>query len=402
MYCKSSQPKKQKFKMNNLHITLTEFRNESRLLKEANSLLNHEVVQTVYVAALHAESLDVDQNYGERLIAHRFKLSTRQMPKNLFAQIVKYLEFCFSVYFFYKKKEVKIVNVHSLGLLPLGVALKYLYGAKLIYDAHELETEKNGDRGFRKKLSKWLEGLLINRVDMMIVVSESIADWYAKAYSIIRPPVVLNAPNRRDLIKTDHFRNDLGIREDQVILLYQGGLASGRGVDLILNAFKERVDDKVALVFMGYGQLKEEIMFEALSCGNIYYYPAVDAKTVLEYTASADMGIHLIQNTCLNHEYCMPNKLFEYAMAGLPVLVSNMKDMSALVNEYEMGGVVKDFSAAGINRVIDELLECDLGGMKNNAYRAACDHAWEIQEDKLIAAYLKYGICMADNMLGKA
>jgi glycosyltransferase involved in cell wall biosynthesis len=384
---------------NNLHITLTEFRNESRILKEANSLLNHGVVQTVYVAALHAESLAVDQNYGNRLVAHRFKLSTRQMPKNIFAQIVKYLEFCFSVCSYYKKKEVKIVNVHSLGLLPLGIALKYLYGATLIYDAHELETEKNGDRGFRKKFSKWLEGLLINRVDMTIVVSESIADWYAKAYSMTRPPVILNAPNRRDLIKTNHFRNDLGIREDQVIFLYQGGLASGRGIDLIMDAFKSRDGDNAVVVFMGYGPLTDKIKKHAADNKNIFYFPAVSPEIVLEYTASADIGLALIENTCLSYFYCMPNKLFEYAMAGLPVLVSNMKDMSALVKEYKMGGVIKDFSIAGINQAIDEILKFDLGEMKNNAYRAACDHAWEIQERKLIAAYEKYGIYTADNLV---
>lgn len=386
---------------NNLHITLTEFRNESRLLKEANSLLKHGVVQTVYVAALHAESLAVDQTYGERLVARRFKLSTRKMSKNLVAQIVKYLEFCFSVFFYYKKKEVKIVNVHSLGLLPLGVALKYFYGSKLIYDAHELETEKNGDRGFRKKLSKWLESLLINRADMMIVVSESIADWYEKAYSMTRPPVILNAPNRRELIKTNHFSNDLGIREDQVIFLYQGVLASGRGVDLILDAFKLRDGDNAVVVFMGYGPLAEKVKKQSAQNKNIFYYSAVTPSIVLEYTASADIGLSLVENTCLSYFYSMPNKLFEYAMAGLPVLVSDMKDMSALVNEYKMGGVIEDFSVVGVNLAIDKLLKSDLSEIKTNAYRAACDHAWEIQEDKLIGAYREYGIYMADNVVGE-
>ncbi len=385
----------------NLHITLTDFRNESRLLKEAISLLNHRVVQKVYVAALHAEPLAVDQTYGERLIARRFKLASRQMPKDLVAQIVKYLEFCFSVFFYYKNKNIKIINIHSLGLLPLGVTLKFLYRAKLIYDAHELETEKNGDHGLRKKISKWVEKIFINQVDLTIVVSESIADWYRDTYSITRPPVILNAPDRRELIKTNHFRNDLGIREDQVILLYQGGLAKGRGVDLILNAFKARDDNKVVIVFMGYGSLAEKVKYFSSQHKNIFYYPAVSPEVVLEYTVSADLGISLIENTCLSYYYCMPNKLFEYAMAGLPVLVSNMKDMASLVNKYRMGEVIKDFSIAGINRALDEMLKCDLGGMKNNAYRAACDHSWDIQESKLIAAYRKCGIYMSDNMVGE-
>lgn len=387
--------------MNNLHITLTEFRNESRILKEANSFLNHGIVQMVYVAALHAEALAIDQNYGNRLVARRFKLSTREMPKNIFAQIVKYLEFCFSVYYYYKQKEIKIINVHSLGLLPLGFALKYLYGSKLIYDAHELETEKNGDRGFRKKLSKWVEGLLINRVDVTIVVSESIADWYEKMYSITRPTVVLNAPKRRDLIKTNHLRKDLSIREDQVILLYQGGLTSGRGVEMIMDAFKLRDTDNAVVVFMGYGPLTEKIKKLTADNKNIFYYPAVAPDIVLEYTASADIGLSIIENTCLSYFYCMPNKLFEYAMAGLPVLVSDMKDMASLVQEYKMGGVVKDFSIAGINQAIDELLDSDLHEMKNNAFRAARDHSWEIQEKKLIAAYEKFGIYGSNNVVNE-
>lgn len=83
----------------------------------------------------------------------------------------------------------------------------------------------------------------------------------------------------------------------------------------------------------------------------------------------------------------MPNKLFEYAMAGLPVLVSNMKDMSELVTRYAMGAVISDFSAEGINQAIDNFLEQDLTRMKANAYQAACENAWEVQEQKMLAAY---------------
>ncbi len=387
--------------MNNLHITLTEFRNESRLLKEASSLLNHGVVQFVYVAALHSEPLAVDQSYGKRLIARRFKLATRQMPQNLIAQIIKYLEFCFSVYLYYKNKEIKIINVHSLDLLPLGVMLKFLYGAKLIYDAHELEVEKNGVYGVRKKINKLVERLLINQVDLTIVVSESIADWYRDAYLMARPQVILNVPKHRNQIKTDYFRTELGIRNDQIIIIYQGVLEEGRGIDFILEAFKARDNDKVVVIFMGYGSLAQKVKNFEVQCNNIIYYSAVSPNDVIEYTASADLGLSLIQNTCLSYYYCMPNKLFEYAMGGLPVLVSNMKDMSAFVIQYKMGGVIKDFSVAGINRAIDELLKNDLNELKNNAYRAACDHAWEIQEVKLIAAYEKCGIYISNNVVSE-
>lgn len=340
-----------------------------------------------YVAALHADGLQKNQKYGQDIYAHRFTLKTRKYGQNLIIQLLKYVEFFSRIYFYYKDKNISCINVHCLGLLPLGVVLKYLWNARLVYDAHELETETNGAKGLRKKLSKWLERRLIKEADMTIVVSESIADWYAKEYNIKRPLVVLNAPNQHKLQKNNRFREQLGIREDQVILLYQGGLIAGRGVGLILNAFKARQDDKLVAVFMGYGSLQLEIQTAASQFENIFFYPAVVQKELLEYTSSADFGIHLIQKTCLNHDYCMPNKLFEYAMAGLPIMVSNMKDMSELVAKNNMGEVIIDFSIEGINRAIDDFLKQDLKLMKANAYRVACEHAWEVQEQKMLAAY---------------
>jgi len=373
--------------LNNLHISLTEFRNESRVLKQVTSLSNAKVFENIFIASLHSDDLKETESYAENINLKRFKLTTRKLPKNFVVQVFKFIEFFFRVAFFYRKKNIDVVNVHALSLLPLGLLLKKLYKAKLVYDAHELETETNGLQGFRKKVNKFLERKLIKHVDMTLVVSESIADWYANEYQIKRPPVVLNAPNRRELKANNHFREQLGIRDDQVILLYQGGLAAGRGVHLILEAFKQRKDAKVVAVFMGYGSLEADIKIAAEQHSNIYFFPAVPPQVVLEYTASADFGISLIENTCLSYYYCMPNKLFEYAMAGLPVLVSNMKDMSGLVTRYAMGAVISDFSAEGINQAIDNFLEQDLTSMKANAYQAACENAWEVQEQKMLAAY---------------
>ena len=373
--------------MNNLHISLTEFRNESRVLKETQSLVKNKVFSNVFIAALHIEGLEEIQYYTKNIQAKRFRLKTRSLNKTFLMQGIKYFEFCFKVFLNYRKKNITTVNIHALGVLPLGVLLKYVYKTKLIYDAHELETETNGLIGFRKKISQWLERKLIKHVDMTIVVSESIADWYTNEYNIIRPPVVLNAPNKRELKKNNYFREQLGIRKDQLILLYQGGLMPGRGVHLILDAFKLRKDDKVVVVFMGYGELEKDIKQASERHTNIYFNPAVAPDIVLDYTSSADIGISLIENTCLSYYYCMPNKLFEYAMAGLPVIVSNMKDMSELVDKNNMGTVISDFSPEGINKAVDKFLLKDLSEMKDNAYRVACENSWEVQEKKMLDAY---------------
>ncbi len=375
-----------------LHITLTDFRNESRILKETSSLINHSICDEIQIAALHSPDLDTKQSYTNNIHLNRFKLKTKNLNKNLISQILKYLEFCFYVFKFYRKKEISFINIHSLGLLPLGIFLKLAYKSKLIYDTHELETEKNNLAGFRKKICKWLERKLIKYVDMTLVVSESIADWYEKEYTIRRPVVILNSPRYRKLKTNNYFREQLGISSNQIIFLYQGGLVSGRGTNFILEAFKQRSDNKAVIVFMGYGDLEKDIQQAAEEFEHIYFYPAVSPDVVLEYTASADVGIHLIQNTCLNHYYCMPNKLFEYSMAGLPVIVSNMKDMSNLVQHNKMGEIIEDFTPISINQTIDRLLSKDLAKMKANAYKMATTEAWEHQEKKMLLAYKELSI----------
>lgn len=218
-------------------------------------------------------------------------------------------------------------------------------------------------------------------------MSENIADWYCKEYEIGRPIVVKNAPKIFTQKKTNYFREIFNIRNSSVIILYQGGLSSGRGVNLLLECFKKRESDEVVIVFMGFGEMEEEIKNISKIKNNIFFHPAVSPEIVLDYTSSADLGIHLIQNTCLNHYYCMPNKLFEYSMAGLPVIVSNMKEMRELVEKYDMGIVVEDESLEAINTAIDKIMFLNLENMKQNSRICAEENSWERQEIKMIDEY---------------
>lgn len=161
----------------------------------------------------------------------------------------------------------------------------------------------------------------------------------------------------------------------------------GRGVQLILDSFKERKDSHVVAVFMGYGDLRTEVEQAAKNYQNIFYFPAVSPNVVLDYTASADIGIHLIQNTCLNHYLCMPNKFFEYAMAGLPVIVSDMKEMAESVQAADFGVVLTEYSIEAINAAVDRLAERDLTELSNNAYQFAQAQAWEQQERVMLKGY---------------
>jgi hypothetical protein len=104
-----------------------------------------------------------------------------------------------------------------------------------------------------------LQYLLIKKADHIFVVSENIADWYKKTYSITRPTVLLNVPRAKHIEKTNYFKDTFYLRDDQIIALYQGELVAGRGVDILLESFKKNINDKIVIVFMGYGALEIEI-----------------------------------------------------------------------------------------------------------------------------------------------
>jgi glycosyltransferase involved in cell wall biosynthesis len=108
---------------------------------------------------------------------------------------------------------------------------------------------------------------------------------------------------------------------------------------------------------------------------------------LLNYTASADVGLALIQNTCLSYNFCMPNKLFEYAMAALPVIVSNVKEMSAFVKKNQMGTILMSNTVEAINQEIDNFLSMDLNSLKKNVKKVALKYSWQQQEKKMKKIY---------------
>ena len=373
--------------MNNLHISLTNFSSASRVLKQIHSINSLDKFDEIHVAALHDSTVLHDELIDDFIHVKRFELSTRGWSKGLFVQSIKYIEFVVRVLFYYRKRKIKMVNIHKLSILPLGYLFKLFFGVILIYDTHELETEINGLSGVRKKISKWMERKLIYKCDHIFVVSENIADWYQKTYSIRRPTVVLNAPRIYSVKENDYFRERFNINKDQIIILYQGSLDSGRGIEIILKTFIARKEKNAVIVFMGYGTWEESIKEAASRSDLIFFHEAVPPAVLLNYTTSADIGISFIQNTCLSYYYCMPNKMFEYAMVGKPVIVSNMIEMRQFVEKHNMGFVVQNESVEDLNSLIDKLSRENLDTYKQNARSAAESNAWEKQEEKMLTDY---------------
>lgn len=145
-------------------------------------------------------------------------------------------------------------------------------------------------------------------------------------------------------------------------------------------------DNSRVVVFMGYGPLATMIQDAAATHGNIYYHPAVSPDVLPAYTASADVGLCLIENLCLSYNYCLPNKLFEYLMAGLPVLVSDLQELRRFVRQHPVGPIVAT-DAQAIRNTATGIDRIQISAYRQAVHTARTIFHWQAQERELLRVY---------------
>jgi glycosyltransferase involved in cell wall biosynthesis len=167
-----------------------------------------------------------------------------------------------------------------------------------------------------------------------------------------------NVPELQQVEQSSLLRNRLGIPSTQAIVLHQGKMQKDRGCLLLVKAIQKI--NRAALVFLGDGPLRpilEEEVRNAGLAGTVYFHDPVSPEHLLAHTASADIGVTLLEDTCLNHRFALPNKLFEYLMAGLPVLASDLLEIERVVTEWDVGKVVYPEDPDAVAGVLQAMLD---------------------------------------------
>jgi glycosyltransferase involved in cell wall biosynthesis len=369
----------------NFHLYPSSFKNESRIEKISQSISKCNIFSSIILIGTNEHGTPSSRKISENVEVKLFGITNRHYK--ILGKVLVFIIWYFSVLWYLRSKSVKCVNAHSLSCLPLGIIIKLISGCKLVYDTHELETETKSQKGLRKGIAKFIEKNCIGYVDQTFVVSESIASWYEEQYCIHRPTVVLNVPFLSEELKSNYFREKFGIRASKKIIIYQGDLSYGRGVEIILNCFLKKRNDSCVVIFMGDGDLREKIISASNASDSIFFHDFVSPKDILRYTSSADIGVSLIENTCLSYYYCLPNKFFEYAMAGLPVIVSNVVELSKIVNLAKNGVVSECIGERCFDDAIEEILNLDLVQLGINSRKIAEKNCWDIQEVKIFEIY---------------
>ncbi len=282
-------------------------------------------------------------------------------------------------------------HAHDLDSLWPAVRAAQRLARPLVYDAHEFWTEQSSlvSRPLMRSCWRLLEQRLIRRVDRVITVSGSIAQSLMERYCLDEVVVLRNLPLFRDKVQSNLIRETLDLPDDLPVVLYQGGF-------LTENGLREQIEVAeglaAALVLIGDGPSEQALRNQVHATGledRVYFIPRVPFYQLHNYTCSADLGLCLIKGTGKSFYYSLPNKLFEYMMAGLPVLASNFPEMERIVRETHTGATVDPTNIAAIREQIAAFL--DSAAKREECAKASLQAArhynWEREAAQLIQLY---------------
>lgn len=372
-----------------LHISHTDINFDSRILKEMVTLSETEKY------SLHGIGVAMDEGNAASAQSKSLQINSIFLRSRGFGSLPVFIRHMLSLIELTLKMFIKaikirpdVIHAHDTLVLPLVVMLKLMMGAKLIYDAHELESNRNGLTPLLAKITFITEKALWRFIDYLIIVSPSIQKWYQNNIGTKPSEVILNSPVFNVMEKQNcrfdknYLRQKYNVPETEKVFLYVGIFGKGRGIEILIDIFSNLMG--AHLIFIGYGELTELIKNKSNTHENIHLHPAVPHEEVVDVTRSADVGLCMIENVSLSDYYCLPNKLFEYCFAGVPVIASDFPDIENVVREFKLGiccgqdkESIKKAVEAFINNKIDTHI--DIENLE--------EFSWEAQKTKLLNVY---------------
>ncbi len=310
---------------------------------------------------------------------------------NLFFEQGLLFYLAFNVCLFFKLLFTKTTLLYSndLDTLLANYLASKIKRVPLVYDSHEIycEVPELQHRKLKKQIWQWLEKLIIPKLKYCITVNQSIANYFENLYKV-KFTVVRNVPmqHKQTVIPT---REALNLPLDKKIVILQGtGINIDRGSEELVEAFQYLKNEPIVLLIIGKGdviphlkaQVKQLHLEEA-----VIFYNTLPADTLYQYTCNADLGISIDKNTNLNYQFSLPNKIFDYINAGIPVLTSKLPELQKTVDTYNIGTYIENHNPKHIAQQILAILKSsDYNLYKQNTKHAQAKNNWDIEKLKLI------------------
>ena len=266
-----------------------------------------------------------------------------------------YAEFNIRLFLYLLKQKKGLLYANDLDTLLANYLVARIRSFPLVYDSHEYFTEVPELIHRPRVRSFWLrlEKLIFPHLKNVIAVNEAIARIYTEKYRV-PVSVVRNVPPL-DPMKNwadKNFENG-----EEAILIYQGALNLGRGIELMTDCMRFLENCKLLIVGSGdvSEDLKERVEARQLS-DRIDFKGRIDPTSLKELTSKASLGLSLEEDIGLNYRLALPNKIFDYIHAGIPVIVSDLPVMRSFVAENKVGAVLKERTPKALAHLINKIL----------------------------------------------
>ena len=262
---------------------------------------------------------------------------------------------------------------------------------KLVYDSHEYFTEvPELNNRFAKKAWLLLEKMILPQIKHSYTVCKSIADEYNSLYNI-NMQVVRNIPlcnnHKQKSIETNPFLDKFN---DEKIILYQGALNIGRGIEFVIKAMKHINNAIFVIIGDGdiYNELKQIVIDNKVD-EKVFFTGKLPFNNLSKYTKNADLGIVLQEDISLSYKYVLPNRLFDYINAELPVIASDLPEIRKIISEYKTGILISDMNPEILAKEINDLLsnQKKYQEIKTNLKIIKNTFCWEKEETLLIKMF---------------
>ena len=303
---------------------------------------------------------------------------------------------CFQMrlFFYLLFHKAGLLVSNDLDTLLPNYLVARLKNVPLVYDSHEYFTgvPELQNSKIKRKTWKLVEQWIFPRLKDVFTVNDSIADLYAAEYGL-RPVVIRNVPLRMEKT-TVKSRASLGLPEDKNIIILQGsGINIQRGAEEMVEAMPFIKNAVLLIVGSGdvIGLLKKKVSQLHIE-EKVLFKSRQPYKMLMRYTAAADLGLSLDKDTNINYRFSLPNKIFDYLHAGIPVLASDLVEIRKVIETYQVGDFIPDHQPQHIARKVNEIFSRPekLVQWKQNTQKAASELNWENESKILKNVYAKY------------
>lgn len=283
------------------------------------------------------------------------------------------------------KTKADVIHANDYNALVPAYAAAKKMGCVLVYDSHEICVENDFSKTLPSiyvKYMRWKEKKMCRNLDQMVCVSHAAADYFVQAYGIPKPMVVTNCALKREAFVAEG-------KHDGFEILNHGQFYEGRGYDLMVEAaplLKDLPDVRIAL--RGFGRIEEQLRsrVEELGAKNVVFYPKVLVQELIPEAAKSHVGVAITVPICLNFKLSMSNKLFEYAAAGLPVIMSDIPEHRYLNEKYDFGLILEENTPGCFAKAVKTLRDDEklYKRLAENATRLSREVNWETEFNRLI------------------